>query len=190
MDRPRSPVQDAGRWVRSIPPLWCLLVDKHEEWGRLPADGRDGPARWRLFDCQWRLTQPPGYSPRRASGRGLGLLLPVHRLLQPARYGWELRMFVVAVFHLLNVVVVVVADVPPVAGVVAAGDESNASHWPATLSDPPGSPPFHHLSASARASMCRTHYSHGPARQLKRRNSGELAQDSPLPGSGAAMVKT
>ena len=56
MDRPRSPVKDAGRWVRSIPPLWCLLVDKHEERGRLPAVGRDDPARGSLFDCQWAAT--------------------------------------------------------------------------------------------------------------------------------------
>ena len=36
MDRPRSPVKDAGRWVRSIQPLWCPPMAKHEERGRLP----------------------------------------------------------------------------------------------------------------------------------------------------------
>ena len=143
MDRPRSPVQDAGRWVRSIQPLGCLPVDKHEERGRLPAVGRDSPARGCLFDCQRRLTQPPGFSPRPAWEGGPWDLSPVHRLLQPARGRRELRMFVVTVFHLLDVVVVVsvVADVPPVADVVAAGEVGGASHWPATLSDPPRVPP-------------------------------------------------
>ena len=36
MDRPRSPVQDAGLWVRSIPPLGCSPVAKHEERGAPP----------------------------------------------------------------------------------------------------------------------------------------------------------
>ena len=36
MDRPRSLVQDAGLWLRSIQPLWCPPVAKHEERGRLP----------------------------------------------------------------------------------------------------------------------------------------------------------
>ena len=45
MDRPRSPVKDAGLWVRSIQPLGCPPVAKHEEPGRLPsAVGRDAPA--------------------------------------------------------------------------------------------------------------------------------------------------
>ena len=43
MDRPRSPVQDAGRWVRSIPPLGCSPVAKHEERGRLPHLGETTP---------------------------------------------------------------------------------------------------------------------------------------------------
>ena len=36
MDRPRSPVKDAGLWLRSIQPLGCPPVAKHEERGRLP----------------------------------------------------------------------------------------------------------------------------------------------------------
>ena len=84
MDRPRSPVQDAGRWVRSIPPRWCSPVAKHEERGRLPAVGRDDPARRCLFDCPGRPTRPPRLPPRRATGGGLELP-PVHGLLKPAR---------------------------------------------------------------------------------------------------------
>ena len=87
-------------------------------------------------------------------------------------------MFVVVVFHLLGMVVMV----------VAAGDVSGASHWPTGLSDPPGVPPFHQLSASARASLCWTHYAHGSALQWKCL-VGELGQEAPLPGSRAAMVK-
>ncbi len=45
MDRPRSPVKDAGLWLRSIQPLGCPPVAKHEERGRLPTVGRDDPAR-------------------------------------------------------------------------------------------------------------------------------------------------
>ena len=72
MDRPRSPVQDAGRWVRSIPPLWYSPVAKHEERGRLPAVGRDDPACGCLFDCQWRLIQPPRSPPRRSRATAVG----------------------------------------------------------------------------------------------------------------------
>ena len=60
MDRPRSPVKDAGLWVWSIQPLGCPPVAKHEERGRLPLVGRDDPARWILFDCQGR---PDGAAP-------------------------------------------------------------------------------------------------------------------------------
>ena len=124
MDRPRSQVQDAGIWVRSIQPLGCPPVAKHEKRGRLPFVGRDDPARWRLFDCQrqphraaWVNATPPG----RAAGFGLS---PVHGLLKPARDDQVLVMFAVAVNHLLDVVVVaaVVADVVPVADPIAGGD--------------------------------------------------------------------
>ena len=74
-------------------------------------------------------------------------------------------MFVVVVFHLLGMVVMVVVAV--IADVVATGDVSGASHRPTGLSGPPGAPPFHQLSASARASLCWTHYAHGPALQRK-----------------------
>ena len=116
MDRPRSPVKNAGLWLRSIQPLRCSSAAKHEERGSLPAVGRDDPARWRLFDCHWRPIKPPRLPPRRAWGGGLGLL-PVHRLLQPARGHRELRMLVVVADHLLDVVVVVAvaAEVVPVA---------------------------------------------------------------------------
>ena len=70
MDRPRSLVKDADRWLRSIQPLRCPPAAKHEERGRLPAVGRDDPARWRLFDCQWRPIKPPELPPRRATGAG------------------------------------------------------------------------------------------------------------------------
>ena len=70
MDQPRSPVQDAGLWVRSIPPLGCSPVAKHEERDCLPV-GRDDPARRCLFDCQWRPTKPPRLPPRRPEGGGL-----------------------------------------------------------------------------------------------------------------------
>ena len=43
MDRPRSLVQDAGLWVRSIQPLWCSPAAKHEERGRLPLLGETTP---------------------------------------------------------------------------------------------------------------------------------------------------
>ena len=141
MDRPRSPVQDAGRWVRSIQPLWCPPVAKHEERGRPPAVGRDDPARWRLFDCQWRLIEPPQLPPRRPLGAG-PRLPPVHRLLQPARHGTELRVVFVAMYHLLDVVVVVViaavAEVLPVADPVPAGGYG-AGYWHDSLSFEPDS---------------------------------------------------
>ena len=73
-------------------------------------------------------------------------------------------MFVVAVFHLLGMVVVVVvaviADVLPVADVVAAG-ESHTGYWLLYLVHVLRSRPSQQPSASASASPCQTHYSHG-----------------------------
>ena len=67
MDRPRSLVQDAGLWLRSIQPLGCPPVAKHEERGRLPRNWERRPrslAPIRL-SCQGRPTQPPRLPPRR-----------------------------------------------------------------------------------------------------------------------------
>ena len=104
MDRPRSPVQDAGRWVRSIPPLGCSPLAKHEERGRLPSLGETAP----LFVAYSIVSSGPPSRPgcRCATLRaaGFGLLPPVHRLLQPARGGEEFTIIVVAVYHLLDVV--------------------------------------------------------------------------------------
>ena len=90
-------------------------------------------------------------------------------------------MFVAALFHLLDVVLVVavvvavIADDMPVADVADADDVSGASHWPTALSHPPGDPPFHRLSTSAHASSSWTHYAHGPALPRETRN-GELSK--------------
>ena len=47
MDRPRSPVKDAGRVGAVHSAAWVVIAGraKHEERGRLPAFGRDDPAR-------------------------------------------------------------------------------------------------------------------------------------------------
>ena len=83
MDRPRSPVQDAGRWVRSIQPLWCPPAAKHEKRGRLP--------RWERRPrslAPIRLSGAASHSRpvcRRAAGKATGLgYRRVHRLQQPA----------------------------------------------------------------------------------------------------------
>ena len=74
MDRPRSPVQDAGLWVRSIPPLGCPPVAKHEERGRLPRSWERRPrslAPIRLSG-QWRPTEPPDAAAPHFGLRALG----------------------------------------------------------------------------------------------------------------------
>ena len=170
MDRPRSPVQDAGLWVRSIQPLWS--------WSPCWETRRAGPPP-RTWERRPRSLTPirlsvPAHAAtlvsaaRSAARRNLGLIAgsPIEPPFGGRR---ELRMFVVAMFHLLDVVMVeviaVVADLLAVVDVVAAGDEGGAGHWPRAPSDPPGAPSFHRLSASARASLlCWTHYAHGPAR--------------------------
>ena len=43
MDRPRSPVQDAGRWCGPFRRLDVRRVVKHEERGRLPQLGETTP---------------------------------------------------------------------------------------------------------------------------------------------------
>ena len=124
MDRPRSPVKDAGRWVRSIQPLWCPPTAKHEERGRLPCWERRprslAPIRLSLAAHQAAPVEPATLY---AAGPGS---LPVHRLLQPALDGRFLTMIVVlAVDYLLDVnlivVVAAVADVLPVADLVVDG---------------------------------------------------------------------
>ena len=81
--------------------------------------------------------------PRKAVG--LGLLLPVRRLEQPACYARDPRMFVVVVDHLLsNVAVVVVIDAGtlPVADPVAAvGNVVGSQHESLALA--PKSPVRH-----------------------------------------------
>ena len=123
MDRPRSLVKDADRWLRSIQPLWCPPAAKHEERGRLPRWERRprslAPIRLSLAAHQ---AAPVDLAALRAAGPGF---LPVHRLLQPARDDGELTMVVVfAVDYLpdvnLVVVVAVVADVLPVTDPLAA----------------------------------------------------------------------
>ena len=125
MDRPRSlvQIQDAGLWMRSIQPLGCSLVAKHEERGRLPHWWERRPrslAPIRLSG-QGQPIKPPGWGCAAIWAAGFGLP-PVHRLLQPARDDRELMLTVVAVNHLLDVVVVVALafDVLPVADPVAA----------------------------------------------------------------------
>ena len=140
MDRPRSlvQVQDAGLWVRSIQPLGCPPVAKHEERGRLSTVGRDDPARWRLFDCQVRGSPLSRPGCRRAAFWAASPgLSPVHRLVQPARDDREPTMFVVAVNHLLDVVVVaaVVADVVPVADSNAGGGDGDWHEVPSISPD-------------------------------------------------------
>ncbi len=72
MDRPRSLVKDAGLWLRSIQPLGCPPVAKHEERGRLPLSWERRPrslAPIRLSD-QGQPIEPPWLPPRRALGGG------------------------------------------------------------------------------------------------------------------------
>ena len=125
MDRPRSPVKDAGLWVRSIQPLRCPPVAKHEERGRLPRRWERRPRSLmpiRLSGAALRSCPDCRRSVLRATGRGCP---PVPRLLQPGRDDRERLMIVIAVNHLLDVVVVVVvafvSDVLPVADLVADG---------------------------------------------------------------------
>ena len=140
MDRPRSlvQVQDAGLWVRSIQPLGCPPVANTKSGAASPENGRDGPARWRLFDCQVSggPRSRPGCGRAALWAAGFGLP-PVHRLLQPVRDYRELVMFAVAVNHLLDMVVVVVValvfGVLPVADPVAAAGNS-AGNWRGRLS--------------------------------------------------------
>ena len=73
MDRPRSlfQIQDAGLWVRSIQPLVCPPVAKHEERGRFPRSWERRPrslAPIRLSG-QGQPIEPPRLPPRRALGR-------------------------------------------------------------------------------------------------------------------------
>ena len=82
----------------------------------------------------------PGCHPVALRAAGVELLPPVHRLLQPARYGGEPGTFVVAVDHLLDVVVVmvavVIADVLPVADPVADGGDGAGDWHDSLLVDP------------------------------------------------------
>ncbi len=103
MDRPRSLVQNAGLWVRSIQPLGCSPG----------GETRRAEPPLRRWERRLRSLMPIRLSV------GVGLLLPVRRLLQPARHGREVRMNVVVVDHLLDGVVIVVADVMPVDYVIA-----------------------------------------------------------------------
>ena len=72
MDRPRSLVKDAGIWVRSIQPLECPPVAKHEERGRLPRNWERRPRSLTpiRLSCQGRPTEPPRLPPRRFLGSG------------------------------------------------------------------------------------------------------------------------
>ncbi len=94
--------------MRSIQPLGCSPVAKHEERGRLPTVGRDDPARWRLFDCQVSGGQETAAPPGRAAS--FGLLPPARDYREPT---------VMVVDHLLDViaVVAVVAEVQMIAAV-------------------------------------------------------------------------
>ena len=71
MDRPRSLVKDAGLWVRSIQPLWCRPVAKHNERGRLPPLGETTP----LVGAYSIVIGGPSSRPgcRRAALRAAGL---------------------------------------------------------------------------------------------------------------------
>ena len=89
-----------------------------------PTVGRDGPARWRQFDCQ--VSGGPRSRPgcRRAApwAASFGWLPPVGRLEPPARDCREWAMMLVVVDRLLDVVAVVMvdADATPAADSVAA----------------------------------------------------------------------
>ena len=86
MDRPRSPVKDAGLWLRSIPPFGCSPVAKHEERGRLPRYWERRPrslAPIGLSGAAHRAARVAAAPPGKAAG--FGMLLPVRQLLQPAR---------------------------------------------------------------------------------------------------------
>ena len=130
MDRPRSPVKDAGLWVRSIPRLRCVRRWRNTKsraafprWERRPRSL--APIRLSLAAHQAAPVNPAAL---RAAGPGL---LPVHRLQPPAHDVGELIMiFVLAVDYLLDVdlvvVVAVVADVLPFGNWVAdVGDGAN-----------------------------------------------------------------
>ena len=72
MDRPRSLDKDAGIWVRSIQPLGCSPVEKHNERGRLPRSWERRPRSLMpiRLSGQWRPIEPPRLLPRRSLGGG------------------------------------------------------------------------------------------------------------------------
>ena len=72
MDRPRSLVQDAGLWLRSIQPLGCPPLAKHEERGRLTHSWERRPRSLMpiRLSGQWRPIEPPNLPPRRSLGGG------------------------------------------------------------------------------------------------------------------------
>ena len=134
MDRPRSPVQDAGRWVRSIRRCGCARRWRNTKSGAAsPQMGETAPLVGAYSIVRGGPRSRPVAATPRLGAAGFVLSLPVQRLLQPARYGRELTMVVVAVDHLLDVLVLVVvaavADVLLVAGPVADASY-NAGTWP------------------------------------------------------------
>ena len=146
MDRPRSPVQDAGRWVRSI-----RRCGRDRQWRNTksgaasPHLGETAPLVVASYSV---VSGGPPSRPccRRAAllATRFGLLPPVHRLFQPVRYGRQLAIMIVAEDHLLDVVMVMVvgvdADVMPVADgfAVPAADVGNGSgNWDKSLSPYP-----------------------------------------------------
>ena len=72
MDRPRSPVEDAGRWVRSIPPLGCCAGWQNTKSGAAsPQLGETAPLADAYSIVGGDPTEPPRLPPRALLATGL-----------------------------------------------------------------------------------------------------------------------